>query len=62
VLSLGVSSLGVPLVGLIFDRTGDFVWLFVVLGALAAVIVAAGVFLPRDGAAVEPAATPVPAE
>jgi MFS transporter, FSR family, fosmidomycin resistance protein len=62
VLSLGVSSLGVPLVGFIFDRTGDFAWLFVVLGALAAIIVAAGIFLPRDGAAVEATAAPVPAE
>jgi len=61
-LSLGVSSLGVPLVGFIFDRTGDFVWLFVVLGALAAVIVAAGVFLPREGEAGGRVAAPVPAE
>jgi MFS transporter, FSR family, fosmidomycin resistance protein len=58
VLSLGVASLGVPLVAFIYDRTGDFAWLFVVLGAFAAVIVAAGAFLPRDGdsvAAVEAA-------
>jgi MFS family permease len=58
VLSLGVASLGVPLVAFIYDRTGDFAWLFLVLGALAAVIVAAGAFLPRDGdsiAAVEAA-------
>ena len=49
VLSLGVSALGLPLVAVIFDRTGDFVWLFVVLGALAAAIVIAGAFLPREG-------------
>jgi MFS family permease len=49
VLSLGVSSLGVPLVAFIYDRTGDFVWLFAVLGALAAIIVFAGIFLPREG-------------
>jgi MFS transporter, FSR family, fosmidomycin resistance protein len=58
VLSLGVASLGVPLVAFIYDRTGDFAWLFVVLGAFAAIIVAAGAFLPRDGdsvAAVEAA-------
>jgi MFS transporter, FSR family, fosmidomycin resistance protein len=60
VLSLGVSSLGLPLVAFIFDRTGDFVWLFVVLAALAAIIVAAGLFLPREGGgrAAVPAAAP----
>jgi FSR family fosmidomycin resistance protein-like MFS transporter len=56
VLSLGVSALGLPLVAVIFDRTGDFAWLFVVLAALAAAIVAAGAFLPREGER-EPAAT-----
>jgi hypothetical protein len=61
VLSLGVSSLGVPLVAFIFDRTGDFAWLFIVLGALAAAIVAAGIFLPREGGR-EPAAVAAPAE
>ncbi len=61
VLSLGVSSLGLPLVAFIFDRTGDFAWLFVVLAALAAIVVAAGLFLPREGAGrVAPA--PAPAE
>jgi len=62
VLSLGVSSLGVPLVGFVFDRTGEFVWLFLVLAALAAVIVAAGVFLPRESEAVGRTPAPVPAE
>ena len=62
VLSLGVSSLGVPLVAFIYDRTGDFAWLFVVLGALAAAIVAAGVFLPREGERALEAAAAAPAE
>jgi MFS family permease len=62
VLSLGVSSLGVPLVGFIFDRTGDFALLFLVLGALAAIIVAAGLFLPRDGETVARLPAPVAAE
>lgn len=62
VLSLGVSSLGVPLVAFIYDRTSDFAWLFVVLGTLAATIVAAGIFLPREGRKMDIVAAPVPAE
>ncbi len=62
VLSLGVSSLGLPLVAFIYDRTSDFAWLFLVLGALAATIVAAGVFLPRDGEPAPEAAAAAPAE
>jgi FSR family fosmidomycin resistance protein-like MFS transporter len=61
VLSLGVSALGVPLVAFIYDRTGDFVWLFLVLGALAASIVIAGVFLPREGGRAARARLPAPA-
>ncbi len=61
VLSLGVSALGLPLVAFIFDRTGDFAWLFLVLGALATAIVAAGAFLPRDGERA-PEAAAAPAE
>jgi MFS family permease len=62
-LSLGVSAAGVPLVAVIHDRTGDFAWLFFVLAALAAAIVAAGLLLPRDNAAVAgDAPVPVPAE
>jgi FSR family fosmidomycin resistance protein-like MFS transporter len=48
VLSLGVSALGLPLVAFVFDRTGAFAWLFVILAAFAAAIVAAGLFLPRE--------------
>jgi len=47
-LSLGVSALGVPLVATVYDRTGDFIWLFAVLGVLAAVIAVTAVFLPRE--------------
>lgn len=61
VLSLGVASLGVPLVAFIYDRTHDFAWLFLVLGALASVIVAAGLFLPRDSESIADA-QPVAAE
>jgi MFS transporter, FSR family, fosmidomycin resistance protein len=60
-LSLGVSSLGLPLVAFIFDRTGDFAWLFVVLAAFAAIIVAAALFLPREGGRQAPLRAPEPA-
>ena len=45
-VALGVSALGIPLVALIFDSTGGFFWLFATLGALAALLVAAAIFLP----------------
>jgi len=57
-----VASLGVPLVAFVYDRTGDFVWLFLVLGALATLIVAAGLFLPREGEASSAAPAAAPAE
>lgn len=50
-LSLGVSALGVPLVAVVYDRTGDFIWLFAILGLLAAVVAATALFLPRERAA-----------
>lgn len=49
VLALGVSSLAVPMVGLIFDATGDFAWVFLMIAGLAGLIVALGLFLPREG-------------
>ncbi|HET7594748.1 MAG TPA: MFS transporter [Stellaceae bacterium] len=61
-LSLGVSALGLPLVAFIFDRSGDFAWLFVVLAALAMVIVAAALFLPREGRARAALPVTAPAE
>jgi len=48
VLSLGIAALGVPLVGYVYDSTGDFAWLYVILSGLVAIIVAAAMFLPRD--------------
>jgi MFS family permease len=47
-LSLGVSALGVPLVATVYDRTGDFIWLFAILGVLAALIAATALFLPCE--------------
>jgi MFS family permease len=50
VLAQGVSALGVPLVGYVFDYTGDFVWVFAILIALGIAIVAATSYLPREPA------------
>jgi MFS family permease len=47
-LSLGVSALGVPLVATVYDRSGDFICLFAILGVLAAVVAATAAFLPRE--------------
>ncbi len=58
-LSLGVSALAVPLIAVVYDHTGDFVWLFLVLGVLAAIITLTAVFLPREGRGV---GVPAPAE
>lgn len=62
VLSLGVSAAGVPLVAFIHDRTGDFVWLFAILGVLAAIVAGAGLLLPRGPEHAPAAARPAPAE
>lgn len=45
-LSIGVSVLAVPLVGLVFDLTGEFRWLFLTLFGFAALVVVATVALP----------------
>lgn len=50
VAALGVAALGVPLVALTREATGDFALLFVILAALAAVVAAAAAFLPADDA------------
>ncbi len=51
-VALGVAAVGVPLVALIFARTGGFYWLFVTMAGLAAGLVATGMFLPRQKMAV----------
>lgn len=48
VLALGIGAGGVPLAGFLYDRTGDFVWLFAILTVLAAVVALGGLFLPRE--------------
>src|SRR5690606_11154443 len=45
-LSLTVSAVAVPLVGFLFDRTGDFVWLFGILAVFALGVLAAVAMLP----------------
>jgi MFS family permease len=49
VLSLGIGAMAVPMVALIHELSGGFYWLFVVLGALAIVVVSAGLLLPKQG-------------
>ena len=45
-LSLGVGTLGVPLVALIHDLTGGFEWMFLTLGGFATAIVLSTLLLP----------------
>jgi MFS family permease len=54
VLNLGVAALGVPLVAVIRETTGDFYWYFVVVAGLAAVIVVAALVLPSERRAPAP--------
>jgi MFS family permease len=59
VLSLGVSASAIPLIALVYDSTGGFVWLFVAMGLLALVALAAALMLPtgeRSEAVVAPPA------
>ncbi len=58
VLSLGVTPVAVQLVAWIFGATGGFEWLFVLLGALAVVVVGSCLLLPGD----RPDTAPAPAE
>jgi len=48
VIALGVSALGVPLVAHIYDTTGAFYWLFIVLAGLAIVIALVALLLPSE--------------
>ena len=48
VIAIGISALAVPLVGNIFDNTGGFLMLFLILAGMAALAVAVvALFLPR---------------
>ena len=48
VLSLGVAAGAIPLIAWIYAATGGFVWLLVVLAAVAVLASAAAVLLPRN--------------
>lgn len=64
-LSLTVSAVAIPTVGLVFDWSGDFFWLFMLLASFAGAVMAAIAMLPSrtPGDAVRPAKPiAVPAE
>lgn len=48
VLALGVSAAAIPLIAYIHDATGGFYWLFILLGALAAIVFLAALLLPGE--------------
>jgi MFS family permease len=56
IFAFGVSGLGVQLEGRLYDLTGGFFWLFVVLSAIAMVGVLAAMLLPTERR--QPAAVP----
>ncbi|HEX3498161.1 MAG TPA: MFS transporter [Stellaceae bacterium] len=58
VLSLGVSSLGVPVIAMIYDRTGDFYWLFITMAVITAIVATAACFLPSRGRRIAAAVAP----
>lgn len=60
ILAFGVSGLGVLLEGKLYDFTGDFYWLFIVLACVAAVATVAGLLLPNESPNPDP--EPVAAE
>lgn len=65
VLSLGVSALSVPLIATVYDATGGFFWIFVVLAGLAIIAAVAAAMLPADETrrhAMAPQPVPNPAE
>ena len=57
VVALGVSATGIPLVAMIFDRTGSFDLLFTVLALVAALVVLSVALLPIGNA---PVSQPAP--
>jgi hypothetical protein len=57
-----VSSLGVPVIAMIYDRTGDFYWLFMTMAVITAIVAAAAMFLPGQTRRTAVVATAQPAE
>ncbi|MGE0715341.1 MAG: MFS transporter, partial [Alphaproteobacteria bacterium] len=62
VLALGVSAAAVPLVGVLYDRTGSFYWFFMIMAGLGAIIALAATMLPGDRRRPRPVAAPAAAE
>jgi MFS transporter, FSR family, fosmidomycin resistance protein len=60
-LALGVSTIGVKLVAVTYDATGNFAALWLVLGGCAGLVALAAIFLPGR-LQPEPLPTPQPAE
>jgi MFS family permease len=58
VLAFGISGLAVPLVAWVRATTGDFSMLFLLLAALASLVVVVGIRLPRERPAPLPDAAP----
>lgn len=56
ILAFGVSGLGVLLEGKLYDYTGDFYWLFIVLACVAVVAILAALLLPNESPEAAPAA------
>lgn len=46
-ISLGISSVAVPVVAFVYGRTQEFVWLFALFAVLSLLVVGIGSFLPR---------------
>ncbi|QCN94079.1 MFS transporter [Azospirillum argentinense] len=62
ILSFGAGPLAVQLVALVYERTGEFVMLYITLSVLALVAFAAALLLPRDrDVPAKPAAAPMAA-
>lgn len=48
-LSLGTAAVAVPLIGEVYDQTGDFYYTFIAMTLAAIVVVLAALLLPNDG-------------
>lgn len=64
VLALGAAASAIPIIGWIHDTTGSFTTIYIVLGCMSAIVVAASFWLPNDRVRKDtmPAAMPQPAE
>jgi hypothetical protein len=61
-LALGVSTIGVKLVAVIYDGAGGFAPLWLTLAGCAGFVAVAGLFLPGRRPRATPILTPLPAE